>query len=69
MAIEKPVLVMTIGATPRSHLFVNRIAQHHFHVTDDFEERSRYLGVPFVETDRTIDVAVRGVQVRGEAFR
>jgi len=69
VVIEKPVLVMTIGATPRSHLFVNRIAQHHLHVTDDFEERSRNFCVPFVETDRTIDVAVRGVEVRGEAFR
>lgn len=68
MAVQEPVLVVTIGAAPRSHLFVNRITKNDLYVADHLEERGRNLRVPLVQTDGALDVAIDGIEIRGETL-
>ena len=64
--VVKPIRPMTLPDRPRGHRRVNRIAQDDLDIGQHFEQCSRHCGIPFVQPDRSHQVAVTGIEIGSE---
>ncbi len=58
--IVVPLAGQVTGGVPGAELAIQRIPEHDLEVTQDLEEARTDLGVPFVQTDRSIQVPTDG---------